>query len=163
MGIGAELFLRGLYDYQTAAWLLEHSLQDDPSDVYRGNDSRIAELMRGDSEFNRVLDEVIAGISSSSRTNGVFFAKRQVDFNSDDLYYSIHGCNISFIGYLQPDGSWSIYCTMADRYDYTEITTLMGEGMKATKGTIANDMATISSATGVINAYNITVEFEIRR
>ena len=43
--IGADKYLRKK-EYLTSAWLLEHSLEKNPSDVVRGDDSRIAQLIK---------------------------------------------------------------------------------------------------------------------
>jgi hypothetical protein len=47
---------------------------------------------------------------------------------------------------------------MTDVYDYTEISFSMGNLL----GTVANDVAVVSSNLDAINPYNITVEFQVR-
>ena len=49
--IGSQLYLREGMGYLTSAWMLEHSLEDNPSDIWRGNDSRIAYLINHDSAY----------------------------------------------------------------------------------------------------------------
>ena len=56
---GAQHLLREKWGYYTSAWMLEHSLQDNPSDIWRGNDSRIAYLVNNDSAYLTKLDEAI--------------------------------------------------------------------------------------------------------
>ena len=47
---------------------------------------------------------------------------------------------------------------MTDVYDYTEISFNMGNML----GTVANDAAVVSSNTGAINPFKITVEFQVK-
>ena len=155
---GAQKLLREQMGYTTSAWLLEHSLQDKPSDVYRGNDSHIAELIKDDSTFNVVINDLMNEIDADYAGSELFWARQSVAFNSGDLYYAIHNCTIAFESEKRADGSWIIDCKMTDVYDYTEISLSMGNLL----GTIANDAAVVSSNFGAINPYNITVEFQVR-
>ena len=49
--------------YHTSAWLLKHSLQPNPEDVYRGDDSRIAQLIKNDPAFLRELDKKLLKVT----------------------------------------------------------------------------------------------------
>ena len=161
---GSQLLLRDHFGYETSAWLLEHSLQNNPSSVYRGDDSRIAELIKADRAFTAQLDSVMTkyATGSSFTTPGI-----QVSFNSGDLYYSIHTATITFNGTRQEDGSWIISCSLYDKYDYTEFTTMMKNSgdydLKVSLGTVANDAAVISQKTGAIQTYDIYVNFTVWR
>lgn len=86
---GAELYLRRR-GYTTATWLLEHSLQDNPSDVYRDNDSNIARLINNDSNFNQKVMERVNRYKFFH-----YFPKNKIDvfFSSGDLAASIYHCN----------------------------------------------------------------------
>ena len=159
---GAQKYMREQKGYLTSAWMLEHSLQDMPANQYRDDSSRIAELMKNDRAFLDDLDEVMAkyGHMDSFTTE-----RRNVEFNVGDLYYSIHGCGITYSGTKQSDGTWIISCRMDDVYDYTEVTSMMGKGisMGTTLGTVANDLAVFSQTTGAINEYEIVVDFQVKR
>lgn len=153
---GAEWYLKP-NGYLTSAWMLENSLQDNPEDQWRGDDSRIADLVKNDSGFlNFAYDSIY-----SMGDVGDFYHEDYVSFNSGDLYYSIHNAFIQMNAYDMGYGQWMLNCTLTDIYDYTEITTLMGEDMSAGLGTIANDVATVSQWSGAINSYKITVSFSI--
>lgn len=153
---GAQKYLRESRGYETSAWLLEHSLQDSPSDVYRDNNSRIAYLINNDSAYLRALDRAIA----SSDNGKVIGYLDNIVFESGDLYYSIHKSTIYVDGYQKENGQWIIHATMTDTYDFTEIQSFMGSfGL----GTLANDAAVISQTTGAINPYKITVDFYTTR
>lgn len=65
--IGAQKYLREEKGHLTSVWMLEHSLQDNPSDIWRGNDSRIAYLMNHDSAYLQELDKAIAEAENEKR------------------------------------------------------------------------------------------------
>ena len=160
--IGSQLLLRDHWGYETSAWMLEHSLQDNPSDECRGNDSHIAYLINNDSAYLNALDAAILK-SDDGIVKGYL---NNITFRDGDLYYSIHRATIYVDGYKQNNGSWLIHATMTDTYDFTEIQTYMddiGFSWTASTGTIANDAAVISQATGAINPYKITVDFYTTR
>ena len=58
--LGAEFYLRKKLDCQTSAWMLEHSLQDKPEDIWRGNDSRVAYMINNSPEYLSAVDKAIA-------------------------------------------------------------------------------------------------------
>ncbi len=160
--MGAQKYLRDMLGYETSAWLLEHSLQDNPDNVWRGNDSRIACLINNDDAYLSALDNAIRSANGNTINQNL-----AVSFNTGDLYYSIHNANIHIEGYVQDNGSWLIHTTMTDIYDFTVIQSVMSDGgdysTQAGKGTIANDVAVVSQELGVINPYYITVDFYTTR
>ena len=152
------------YKCPTTAWLLEHSLQDNPSDVYRDNYSRIANLVNTSKPYLDALDTALSQ-SKDGKVNGYL---NDIAFGPEtgDLYYSIHNASIYIDGYKQNNGAWIIHATMTDTYDFTQILTFMndsGFSWTASKGTIANDAAFVSQKTGAINPYKITVDFYTTR
>ena len=160
---GSQIILRDYFGYETSAWMLEHSLNDDPSDIWRGNYSRIAYLINNDEAYLSKLDTALR-----SATGGVINQNLEdIAFNNGDLYYSIHRSTIHIEGYKQRDGSWIIHATMTDVYDFTEIQSFMDAGggwsTQVGIGTLANDAAVISQKTGAINSYTVTVDFYTTR
>lgn len=159
---GAQHFLREK-GYLTSAWMLEHSLEDNPSNIWRGNDSRIAYLVNHDSAYLTALDKKI-----KSSWNGKVEGYLDTDpFKTGDLYYSIHKSNIYVSGYKQKNGKWIVHATLTDTYDFTEIQSFMndngGWSTQAGIGTLANDAAVISQFLNAINPYKVTVDFYTTR
>ena len=156
---GSQLLLRDRWSYETSAWMLEHSLQDNPTDILRGNDSRIAHMINNDSAYLSALDNAIAKAEHDKLDN----YKITVQFNDGDLYYSIHKSTLYLTGYKCDDGTWIVNAILEDEYDFTEIQSFMDDGggwsNQASKGTLANDLAVISQKTGAINSYHVTVNF----
>ena len=153
---GAEIYLKNK-GFLTSAWMLEHSLLSNPSNEYRGDSSRIAQLVKKDKSFLNALDLAISN-SNGEKLN----SKISVLFQEGDLYYSIHRCDIQLNGYKTSNGTWRVYGFLDDEYDYTEVLTWM-EGNGASLGTIANDAAFISQIIGAIHPYHIYVHFVIER
>ena len=160
---GAQLYLRAAKGYATSAWMLEHSLQDNPSDIYRDGESRIAGLIQNDSNFLQKLDNEIANSNGNTLSSDI-----GVSFDEADLYFSIHKASIHIEGRANNDGIWEIHVTLQDTYDFTEIQSFMGNknsefSTHFSLGTIANDAATISQNLGAINSYNVRIEFDMER
>ncbi len=160
---GAENYLRKQRGFETSAWMLEHALQDNPSDIVRKNDSRIAYLINNDKNYLSALDNVI-----SNSKNGVIDTKiEDVVFDEGDLYFSIHSADIYVKGYKQDDGKWLIYSQLEDMYDFTKIQTYMDKypdfSFDHLKGTVANDTAVVSQKLGAINPYKVKVQFYTTR
>ena len=160
---GADVYLRKIKKFETSAWLLEHSLQDNPSNVYRGNDSRIAYLMNQEDSYLNAVDNAI---KNSNGTNFYVVLKgddNTVEFNRGDLYYSIHGTTaVTLKGYKLNNGQWAVNAVIEDDYDYTRMATFMddnGYALQGSLGTVANDAAVISQLTGAIKPFHITVNF----
>lgn len=82
--IGAQEYLREERAYLTSAWMFEHSLQDNPSDIWRGNDSRIAYLTNHDSAYLQELDKAIAEAENEKR-DWMDTKKIIVTFDTGDL------------------------------------------------------------------------------
>ncbi len=160
---GSQYYLRNRKKYYTSAWMLEHSLQDNPSDIWRGNDSRIAYLINNDRAYLNKLDEAI----KQSKDGTIDTDLKGIQFNYKDLYYSIHKADIHVSGYLQSNGKWIVHATLSDKYDFTEFMTFMddngGWSTQASLGTVANDAAHISQKLGAINPYHVTVDFYTTR
>ena len=156
---GGEVILIESKGYSTSAWMLEHSLQDNPSDIYRDNNSRIAYLVNTDNAYLRALDNAIA----NARNNCLDDYLISVAFENGDLYYSIHKSDIYLTGYKRDDGKWIIHAILEDDYDFTEIQSFMTNSGDLSwdvgLGTVANDTAFVSQSLGAIQPYHVTVDF----
>ncbi len=159
---GARYYL-GKEEFYTSLWMLEHALQDNPSDIWRGNDSRIASLINNDKVYLDKLDEAI----KASKDGTIDTDLEDIRFKNDDLYYSIHKANIHVTGHRQSNGKWIVHATLSDTYDFTEFMTFKddngGWSTQFSPGTVANDVAVASQILGAINPYHVTVDFYTTR
>ncbi len=160
--LGADNYLRK-NKYYVSAYMLEHSLQDNPTSMTLGNESDIAELIKNDPVYLDALDKAIE--ESDGKT--IDTDLEDIAFETDDLYYSIHRATIHVKGYKNKDGKWIITAMLEDTYDFTEWMTVKFENGKLSfdirTGTVANDVAKISQSTGAINPYMVRVYFNTIR
>ncbi len=157
--LGAENFLRKKKNYQTAAWMLEHSLEENPSDIVRYNDSNIAYKINNSKEYLDKIDELIR----NSKDGIIDKPGESISFSDNDLYLSINKAEFHIKGFVDNSGVWYFHTVMEDTYDFTEI--IFGYGPTAIKflGTVANDVAFASQVAGAIKPYKVTVDFYTRR
>ncbi|MBQ3114548.1 MAG: hypothetical protein IJC06_00275 [Clostridia bacterium] len=164
---GANLLLESYYGYDSASWLLKHSLQDNPDDVYRDSNSRISKLVADSRELKNELIKILCQCKEDS-----FSENLSLTLSDGELGYSINRADIVVSGKKQPDGTWKITGTLTDLYDYSEIQTLEIKESNIfpninyidtdiSLGTVANDAAYISSLVGAIHPYNIIINFEL--
>ena len=156
--LGAEMYLKSMKGYNTSAWLLEHSLQDNPSVVYRGEGSHIAELIKKDDVFKSSLSLKLDNMDQdnySGKLDGVVFEK-------GDLYYAIHNADVYIDAKRGKNGDWSVNVKVSDTYDYTELLLpdAYGKNLQHNLGAVANDAAYVSSKIGAIKPYKIYVNFK---
>ena len=161
---GAEIYLKNKKGCLTSSWMLKHSLQDNPPDITRDSTSRIAQLINNSPEYLKAIDDKIAHARAGYIDDVISVSFK----DTEDLYYSIHKADIHIKGRRDYYGKWSINATLSDTYDFTEITTHMGDkwyefSKAAGLGTIANDMAYFSQQMGAINPYKVTVYFSTIR
>lgn len=161
--LGADIILENMQCH-SSAWLLKHALEDNPSKVYRDNNSRIAWLVNHDNKYLSELDKEIR----ASKDGTIDADLKNIKFEKHDLYFSIHNATIHVNGYKQENGKWIIHSVLKDTYDFTKLMWFdpkEWENMSATKllGITANDVATISSWGDVIKPYKIEIEFYTTR
>lgn len=155
---GAQNILRKK-GFESSAWLLEHSLLDDPKDIYRTDaSSNLVQSIKENPKFIGELDKII------KQSDGKYFDDViQINFEgNDDLYYSLHKVSIKVEGEKSANGKWKITVSFDDEYDFTEIMTLM-DGNDIGLGTAANDAAAISQEMGAITPFHIYVNFTMER
>ena len=157
---GADIFLEKT-GCSISAWMLKHSLEDNPQKVIRDNNSYIANKIQKSKEYNNALDKKI-----KESTDGKISGKLEdVTFFSDkDLYFSINKANVYVDGYKDKNGEWFIKTTVTDTYDFTEI--LFFEDIWAFKkniGIAANNAALISQMAEIITPYEVEITFYTKR
>ncbi len=153
-----------LKDCPVSKFMLEHSLQDNPTTMVMGNESDIAKLIVQDPVYLNALDKAIANSDGETIDTDL----EGIAFDTPDLYYSIHKATIHVKGYKNKEGNWIITAMLEDTYDFTEWMTLSKDEdgkwiINISKGTVANDVAKISQMSGAINPYEIRVYFNTVR
>ena len=143
--------------YVHSARLLRHSLQPRPDDLLFRNCSSLAMKIKRDSEFKKKMAEIIEKQNFGTETS--------VIFNSDfDLFGSLHKVAM-IVSPITVNGEEIYHVTMTDKYDFTfegdyssQAPSFWQRAMKA--GAIGgNNLAWLDSKLGVINEYNIVIDF----
>ncbi len=153
-----SMYLRGAGDLLSSE-LLKHSLQDDPSNLYFGNDSEVATMIKTDNDFNTKIESIMdehQGEESFEVPLDEFAFEKDSVF--DDLFLSIHGVDQDksyVIGTRQDDGSYVLQVTIVDMYDFWEVDN--------PSGLIDNivNQAVQAQENGIITPFDVLIEFEI--
>ncbi len=161
---GAKEILEDWFKCPISAYMLEHSLQDNPTTMMMGNESDIAKLIVKDPVYLNALDKAIANSDGETIDTDL----EGIAFDTPDLYYSIHKATIHVKGYKNKEGKWIITAMLEDTYDFTEWMTLSKDEdgkwkLDIRTGTVANDVAKISQMSGAINPYKVRVYFNTVR
>ena len=144
-------------DYNLASELLMHSLQNDPSDLYFGDDSEVAQMIKADENFLSYLDEVMDEHKGEQE-----FTVDMVGFTFDDkdLFFSIHGITGGqsiLTGTRLNDNSYQLQIKIIDDYNYDHKEKDEVEGI-VDKGV---NYANIYQELGYIQPYKLLIEFDM--
>lgn len=164
----AGIMLLKAKKYSCSAKLLQHSLQQYPSDVIIVNDDLIIEKIRADDNFKSKIKEIVEkfGKQKSFDTNN-FKSKEENSYKAlsyldTDLMYALNNTTIQVKG-VKSNSKWNLDITITDVYDFTDYKELQefikSNTIKNIIGLAANNMAMISTSCGLINEYNITIKF----
>jgi RHS repeat-associated protein len=116
---GVELF-RGKWPF--AAELLEHSLQDNPTDKFYPDGSMPSNKIKASSEHTKtVLPKVTKEICAAPA--GSVSGKGTTKFVSDtDLLAALHEVEYHYYGQKKEDGSWMVTIYYKDTYNFESMT-----------------------------------------
>ena len=148
----SDEFLVKKKGYYTSAWLFEHSLQNNPTNVYRGDGSRIANLVKEDSQFKSTLNDII----EEYKNENFFNTSKDIYFNTGDLLYSIHATSITFSGTKTSNG-WQINCSFKDKYDFSKFFSYKDSPVAS----FANNIAVVCEDLKALTPYDIYVSFTV--
>lgn len=163
---GAELF-RHMRGYDVAAFLVEHSLETVPSNLYCSQNHQITQkVMQSESfkEAYEVLEKNIRrnpDVYAVSGNFGIDFEKKSKD---RDLYLGIGKCTIDYTC-TRTDSTVVVYFKTSDEYNFDELRLFSGGTEQFIEihrsfGNLANDLGFLSQADGVMHPYTIQIEFQ---
>jgi len=160
---GAQLFLRDHRGFYSTAYLLEHSLQDNPGPLIRCSNSRIGGLIANSLYTLRIIDNLIA-----NSTDGTISFDYSLEFRTGELFYGLQKADMTFTGNLRNDGTWVVTGTVRDVFDFDNFRTITSSNgflpsIDVNLGNVANDAALISQNTGAIVPFQIEVDFRVYR
>lgn len=142
------------YGYKVAAFCLDHSLQDRPSNLSYGSSSDYALKIQHSTEYNKVLNDFMREARSSSKTN--ITKTGAVSFTSDnDLYLAFHSVDYVATG-IKSNGRWTVLVTFTDRYNF-EAQDWKNNMTDYNAVTVINNYAAHAQNIGAIVPYNIKI------
>ena len=138
-------------DWPFAAFLLRHSLQDNPDDLHFPAHSKASELVRNTPEYQKVLEQIREELKNTDlQQEGTL----TLQFNSGDLYVALHNTTLRYSA-DKIDGKWHINIIVSDCYDFAHHSK---EEISSFKYRTINNMAYSDQQMGIINNYDISFE-----
>lgn len=123
-------------------------------------DGKIIEDIKTDSKFI----EKINGILKLNTNNTEINITEGLNYANPDLFLALNNTTINVRGNKEND-KWKLDIKITDRYDFTdfkEIDEYCDDNIiKGLVGSVANNAAMISIASGVMHEYNVTIKFTI--
>lgn len=141
--------------YKTAAKLLDHSLQDNPSDYSFSSSSSEASQIKSASEFKSLLSKFKKSVKGKGLTSKRMSGS--IAFTDDtDLYLAYHNMDYSIYG-RKSGNTWTLTVTLTDTYDFdAQAWKNKMSGNPAV--TVINNYAAYAQSIGAIVPYDITVK-----
>ena len=164
--LGADYYLRPK-GYDVAALLLQHSLNDSPSDLHFSQSHFVTQKIMKTKAFCDIFSAIEKRIQENPELYAVT-GSAEIDFQGrggdTDLYYGIGKCKLKYTCTRNPS-SVQVKFTIEEKYDFDHIRTFQRDmkqsiDFKFSVGNLANDFGLLSQETGVISPYYIYIEFE---
>ena len=146
-----------LREYSVSAELLNHAISDKPSDLTFNNGFIVDSIIEDDTFKQKVKD-----ILQKNKRKSEIDITEIISFNNGDLQASIHNATIHINGVKKND-KWYLKIDIIDEYDFTDLKELQEYIDDKIKGFIlstANNAAMLSTSCGVLNTYNLKIEFD---
>lgn len=146
--------------YSTAADFLNHSLQDNPSDLRHFSDSEYAIQIKNSDEFQEILEEAKADVKKAGTSIYRSYTGYTYLNSTTDLRLAYN--NVSYRVQLSRDDrttkTWTMTLTIYDTYDYDfKDWSEALEGIDDALVTLINNIADAAYDNGIIQGYDITV------
>ena len=164
--LGSEHYLcsRG---YDAAAFMLEHSLEDSPSDLHLFQTHWITQKVMQSQSFAEAYQKLERDIQKDPDRYAVH-GKLQLDFQKKagdrDLYLGIGKCAVAYTC-ARTSSKVIVSCEIVDRYNFEELRSFEGDiknfiVFHSSIGNLANDFGFLSQADGVISPYTTYINFQ---
>lgn len=136
-----------------SAELLRHSTKNKPEDLHYDGNSNMAKKIKEDNVFKERMEKIV----KENRNSKVEIVE-VIQFDSTDLQGSLNNCTLKINGKLT-NGKGKLKVKIHDTYDFD----LKGNYFSGIKGfifTIGNNMAWSDQFVGVVNNYEVYIEFD---
>ena len=159
---------RVLKDYNISAYLLQHSLEENPGDL-NITDGFILDAIKEDEIFKKNIKDIVK--QYGKKTNKFIFDSNKDDsfpltFSNGDLYYSIHNSELYIKG-NKVNNLWDLEIKLEDKYDYSKMkkpSEYYNDTSSASKSLFSSTLYNLASKSvdfKVIKEYYIYIKFNI--
>ena len=152
--------------FDNSAELLEHSLIEQPKDLYI-REGKIVDEIKNDPQFKEKIKNIVEKYGKDCNEFNLDGGKdTDIQFDNSDLYFAIHGASIYVKGSKEND-KWNLVIKMIDRYDYTKLKDIRDHYKDANSvpksifSSFIYNLAYFSVKFGVIKEYFVNIEFNI--
>ncbi|MBE6963604.1 MAG: hypothetical protein E7443_03245 [Ruminococcaceae bacterium] len=164
--LGAEYYLRPR-GYDVAAFLLEHSIEKSPGNLYFSQSHWVTQKFINSKGFKKAYRELEKSIRENPVCNAVS-GETTVNFGETgdtDLYYAIGRCAVKYTC-ARSSSSVRIRFSIQDTYNFDHIRSISWDIEPGVKthfgdfGNVANDLGLLSQADSVISIFDTYINFE---
>lgn len=154
------------FNYELAAILLQHSLEENPQD-FIVKDEQLIQMIRQDANLKNKIKEIIYKNKGKSEIY-IPFGQEFVTFENNDLYFAIHHADIEMKAKRETDSNWNIEITLSDTFDFTkwkmpfEYYFDANDIPKSILSSTLYNLAFISQKLGVIKEYQVIAKLTIK-
>lgn len=142
--------------YTTSAELLEHSLQDKPSNKTYKAGSRVSNQIKNSSEYKKELDKIRNTLKSVSGTSKSINGSMALT-STTDLHLAFHAVSYT-ANCKKVSGKWNITVTVTDRYDFAyQKWGSYGKGLSNAAKVALNNYGYNAQKVGAIKNYNVSI------
>lgn len=157
---GGVLSLR-IFNCDFAADCLEHSLEQNPKDIYI-TEGKVIQDIQEDNGFKKEINSII----EENKNKKSFETSKVITFADGDLMLALHDVTLQVRGEKQKDNKWNLEIKIIDLYDFTDLKELEEyvndeNFLKGFTASTANNLAMIATSCKIVSTYNIEIKFTI--
>lgn len=143
-----------LLGYATASDLLDHSLQDNPTNLNYNTLSDKSQQISNSSEYQEIITQFISGANANNLTSMTMSGSIALD-STVDLHLAYNNVNYTMTA-VKSNGKWIGSIVFTDTYDFDAVSWKAQLSID-TLIDIINNYAAYAESIGAIVPYNITV------
>ena len=140
--------------YTAAATLLNHSLQDNPSNLSYGSTTDMAKQIAGSTECRTIVNQFKSDVTGTNYVRKTNSGTTTLN-STTDLHLAYNNVNYSATG-VKSNGKWTLTITFTDTYDF-DAQSWKNAMTDNALVTILNNYAAYAQSIGAIVPYNVTV------
>jgi hypothetical protein len=153
-----KLVVTGGYalNYDLAAECLDHSLQDNPSDIIYYDGSWQSSKVKNGTAYKNLLSNVYKKLSENNSAIYYYTEGSMILNSTKDLFLALNkvGYEVSARNY---SGTWDVWIKVTDTYNFEYANWMSSSGLTGAAATALNNYGVIAQSIGAVVPYDITV------